>query len=131
LKIAQVKLAVICSLAVVLPLTLSYSQTPPTGLQISPGSIDFGEAQVDSANPAQTITLSNPTQSNITMQQVITSGIDFSEKHDCGETLAPGAQCTIQVSFRPAIPGPRIGNLDVMGSDPASPHFIALNGIGK
>ena len=131
MKVAQVKLAVICGLLALLLFTPSYSQTPPTGLQISPGSIDFGAAQVDSDSPAQTITLNNPTQSNITMQQVITSGIDFSVKHDCGQTLAPGAQCTIQVSFKPAIPGPRIGNLDVMGSDPASPHFIALTGIGK
>ena len=131
MTVARVKLAVICSLAALLLLTLSYSQTPPTGLQISPGSIDFGEAQVDSDSPPRTITLSNPTQSNITMQQVITSGIDFSVKHDCGQTLAPGAQCTIQVSFKPAIPGLRIGNLDVMGSDPASPHFISLTGTGK
>ena len=72
-----------------------------------------------------------PTKSNITMEQIITSGIDFSQKNDCGQTLAPGAQCTIQIFFRPAIPGLRNGNLDVMGSDPASPHFIALNGIGK
>ena len=47
-----------------------------------------------------------------------------------GATLVPDAQCTIQVFFKPVIPGPRIGNLDIMGSDPASPHFIALNGIG-
>ena len=130
MKVAQVKLAVICSLAAALSLRLSYSQTPPAELQISPGSVDFGEAQVDSDSPPQ-ITLSNPTKSNISMQQVITSGIDFSEKHDCGQRLAPGAQCTIQLSFKPAISGPRIGNLDVMGSDPASPHFIALTGIGK
>jgi hypothetical protein len=131
LKGAQVKLAVICSLAALLLSAQIYSQTPPTGLQISPVSIDFGETEVNSDSPPRTISLSNPTKSNIAMQQVITSGIDFSEKHDCGQTLAPGAQCTIQVSFRPAIPGPRIGNLDVMGSDPASPHFIALNGTGK
>jgi Abnormal spindle-like microcephaly-assoc'd, ASPM-SPD-2-Hydin len=131
LKLGQVKLAVICGFAVLLLLTPSYSQTTPAGLQISPVSVDFGDAEVNSESPPRTISLSNPTKSNITMQQVITSGMDFSEKHDCGQTLAPGAQCTIQVSFRPVIPGQRIGNLDVMGSDPASPHFIALTGTGK
>ena len=122
---------VIRSIAALLLLTPSYSQTPPMGLQISPGLVDFGEAQVNSVTPPRTITLTNPTRSNITMQQIITSGIDFSEKHDCGQMLVPGAQCTIQVSFKPAISGQRIGNLDVMGSDPASPHFIALTGSGK
>jgi hypothetical protein len=75
--------------------------------------------------------LSNPTKSNIAMEQIITSGIDFTQKNDCGQTLAPGAQCTIQAFFKPAISGLRIGNLDVMGSDPASPHFIPLTGTGK
>jgi hypothetical protein len=130
LKVAQVELAVIRTLSALLLLTPSYSQTVPTGLQISPVSIDFGETEVNLDSPPRTVSLSNPTKSNITMQQVITSGIDFSEKHDCEETLAPGAQCTIQVSFKPIIPGLRIGNLDVMGSDPASPHFIALTGTG-
>jgi P pilus assembly chaperone PapD len=107
-----------------------FAQTPPAGLQISATKLDFGEAAVDSESPAQNITLSNPTQSNITMEQIIASGIDFTQKNDCGQALAPGAQCTIQVFFKPMISGLRLGNLDVMGSDPASPHFIPLTGTG-
>jgi hypothetical protein len=129
--VLQVKMLIILGLAALSFLTSGYSQTVPAGLQISPDAIDFGEAQVNSVAPARTITLTNPTRSNITVQQIITSGIDFSEKHDCGQMLVPSAQCTIQVSFKPAIPGQRIGNLGVMGSDPASPHFIALTGSGK
>ena len=131
MTVSQVGMAVIFSIAALSLLTRVHSQTPPGGLQISAARIDFDEAAVDSDTPPRTITLTNSTNSNITMEQIITSGIDFSEKHDCGQMLAPGAQCTIQVFFKPAIPGPRIGNLDVTGSDPASPHFIALNGIGK
>jgi hypothetical protein len=111
--------------------TATLAQTPPAGLQISATKVDFGEAAVDSESPAQTITLSNPTKSNITLEQIIVSGIDFTQKNNCGQTLAPGAQCTIQVFFKPAISGLRIGNLDVMGSDPTSPHFIPLTGTGK
>ena len=131
MKLATVKTATICTLAAFLLLMPTYSQTAPVGLQISPASIDFGETEVNSDSTPRTISLSNRTNSNIAMQQVITSGIDFSAKNDCGQTLAPGAQCTIQVSFKPVIPGMRIGNLDVMGSDPASPHFIPLTGTGK
>lgn len=106
------------------------SQTPIAGLQISAAKIDFGEAAVDSESPPHPLTVTNATKSNIAMDQIIASGIDFSQKNDCGQTLAPGAQCTIQVFFKPATSGPRIGNLGVTGSDPASPHFIALNGTG-
>jgi len=106
------------------------SQTPSQTLQISPPSIDFGESAIDSDTPARNITVSNPSKSPITFEQILTSGIDFKQKNDCGKTLAPGAQCDVQVSFTPAISGPRTGNLQIMGSDGA-PHFVALNGTGK
>lgn len=118
-------------LGAVFALSPLFAQTPPTGLQVSAAKLEFGEAAVDSESPAQTVTLSNPTQSNITMEQIIASGIDFTQKNNCGQALAPGAQCTIQVFFKPMISGLRLGNLDVMGSDPASPHFIPLTGTGK
>jgi hypothetical protein len=110
---------------------ISFAQTPASGLQVSATKIDFSETVVASQGPLQTITVNNPTQSKITFTQILTSGIDFSEKHDCAQALDPGAQCAIQVFFKPAIPGPRNGNLIITGSDPASPHFIALTGTGK
>jgi hypothetical protein len=128
LKIRQVGAVVAFGAALLIRV---HPQTTPVGLQLSVARIDFGEAPVDSTSPPQNVILTNSTQSSITIDQIITSGIDFSQKNDCGQTLAPGAQCTIQVFFKPAIPGPRIGNLGVTGSDPASPHFIALNGTGK
>jgi hypothetical protein len=130
LKLTQVGARVALGIAALTLLTRVHSQTSLPGLQVSTAKVDFGEVPVDSENPPRAVTLSNPTQSNITLEQIITSGIDFSQKNDCGQTLAPGAQCTIQVFFKPATSGPRIGNLDIMGSDPTSPHFIALNGIG-
>jgi hypothetical protein len=105
-------------------------QTTQTGFQISAARIDFGKAAVDSENPPHPLTLTNGTKSNFVIEQIITSGIDFSQKNDCGQSLASGARCTIHIFFKPAIPGPRIGNLGITGSDPTSPHFIALNGIG-
>lgn len=131
MKVRHVGMAVVCGISILSLLTRVHSQTASVGLQISAARIDFGEAAVGSESPPGTITLANATKSNITMEQIITSGIDFSQKNDCGQIIAPGAQCTIQVSFKPAISGPRIGNLDVMGSDPASPHFIALTGTGE
>jgi hypothetical protein len=129
LKVRQVGATVVVIAALALFIRV-HSQTPITGLQISATRIDFGEAAVDSDSSPHSLTLSNPTKSNIALEQIIPSGIDFSQKNDCGQTLAPSGQCTIQVFFKPATSGPRIGNLGVTASDPASPHFIALNGIG-
>lgn len=110
---------------------LCQAQTAPSGLLVSPTRIDFSETALDSQASTQTITLSNPTQSRIDLAQILTAGIDFSERHDCAQALEPNTQCIIQVFFKPAITGPRNGNLVIMGSDPASPHFIALSGTGK
>jgi hypothetical protein len=127
---AQQTFVIICVAAVLIVAIHSRSQTPSNGLQVLPASIDFGQDPVSSDSPAHTITITNPTKSPIAIQQIIASGIDFSEKNNCGNMLEPGAQCTIQVSFTPAITGPRTGNLQIVGSDGA-PHFVALNGDGK
>jgi hypothetical protein len=127
LKIRQIGAVVVFGAALLIRV---HSQTIPLGLQVSAARIDFGEAAVGSERAPHALTLTNSTKSNVTIEQIITSGIDFSQENDCGQTLAPGAQCAIQVFFKPAIPGPRTGNLVVTGSDPASPHFIALNGTG-
>jgi len=71
--------------------------------------------------------VSNPVNAPVALQEVMASGIDFVADSDCGETLAPSAQCAIQVLFKPAISGPRIGSLEINGSDSGSPHFVALS----
>ena len=106
------------------------SQTSSLGLQVSPTTIDFGETAVQSDSPTRKITVSNPTQSVIMIEQILASGIDFAQKNDCAQRLAAGVQCTIQVSFTPAVPGPRMGSLEVMEAN-GNPHFVALTGIGR
>jgi P pilus assembly chaperone PapD len=130
LKGRQIVTALCGGVVTLLLATMLSSQAAPTGLQVSPTNIDFGEDNINSDGPTRAITVSNPTNSTITIEQIIASGIDFSEKHDCGQTLAPAAQCTIQVSFAPVISGPRTGNLTVTESS-GNAHIVALNGTGK
>jgi hypothetical protein len=106
-------------------------QTVPAALAISPANLDFGEHAVGSENQPMTVTVSNPTNAAIKLQNVFVSGIDFSNKTDCGQGLAPGASCTVQIFFKPAISGQRVGSLVITGSDSGSPHFVALVGTGK
>ena len=110
---------------------LTHGQMAAASLQVSPTQLDFGMQVVGSESRPEVITVSNPTSLTITLAEVIASGIDFPEKSDCGEDLAPGAHCTIQVSFKPAISGQRIGSVDITGSDSGSPHFVALVGTGE
>jgi len=77
------------------------------------------------------ITISNPTNSTIMLEEVIVSGIDFAETTDCGKELAAGAKCSIQIAFQPAISGERTGNLVIATSGGNLPHFVPLTGTGE
>lgn len=99
------------------------------GLQLSPSSIDFGSDAVSSDSAPRNVTVTNTAKSPLAVEQILTSGIDFSQKNDCGQKLAPGGQCTIQVSFSPVISGPRTGSLQIMSSD-GNPYYVALTGTG-
>jgi len=112
------------------------SQSPrPEGadpqIAVSPARLDFGTQAVATASQPLTITLSNNSSSGLNIDDVLTSGIDFSQSNSCGPTLAPGVSCTVSVTFRPAISGPRSGTLLIFDSAPHSPQLVALTGTGQ
>jgi hypothetical protein len=98
---------------------------------ITPAKLEFDAQPVSTSGSLKVITLLNSGAAPMTITDVLTSGIDFSQSSHCGATLAPGASCTIEVGFKPAITGPRLGTLIIACSDPGSPHIFALGGIGK
>jgi hypothetical protein len=121
----------VCFLALAVTVDLARSQNVPVPLVVSPASLDFGAHSLGSESGPQTITISNPGGATVALEDILLSGMDFAEKTDCGKNLAPGASCTMQVSFKPVIPGQRVGNVDITGLDSGSPHFVALIGTGK
>ena len=102
----------------------------PAVLSISPTSLDFGSQPVNLASAPQSVTVANRGQTAVEIE-VLVSGIDFSQTNDCGSTLAAGASCTVQVVFRPAISGPRVGTLNITDPNPATPHIVVLSGTGS
>jgi len=100
-------------------------------LNISPASVTFRKLQVGSQSLPLMLTLSNPASSTIQLQEIIVSGIDFTQNNDCGKELASGAQCSILIVFKPATSGERLGNLEIIASDRNVPHFVALTGTAE
>lgn len=100
-------------------------------VKITPESLDFGSQSVGTATQPKTATLANTGTSTLTLTDIVTSGIDFSQTNDCGQNLAPGATCTIQVTFKPAVTGQRMATLQILDSDPASPQSMVLTGTGQ
>lgn len=110
--------------------SIALAQNPPS-LALSPASISFPKTPVGSGSAPLTLTVINPTGAPIQLQEILVSGIDFSQTNECGAELAPNARCSIQITFRPAIPGERLGSLEVIASGSNAPQFVALAGTGE
>ena len=107
------------------------AQKPPDALLVSPSNVAFGKQSVASQSAPLEITVRNASNSAIHFTQIIASGIDFESRNNCGNDLPAGAQCTVQVSFKPAISGDRMGAIEIAASDSGSPHYVPLQGTGE
>jgi hypothetical protein len=57
--------------------------------------------------------------------------VDFHQTSaTCGETLAVGASCTVQVTFQPTVAGPLSASVEVADDAPGSPQSATLSGTG-
>ncbi|HXJ41460.1 MAG TPA: choice-of-anchor D domain-containing protein, partial [Bryobacteraceae bacterium] len=77
-------------------------------LGLSPSKLEFSDYAVNTASLVQTATLTNTSSGVITNIAVTING-DFSQTNTCGSNLAPGANCTISVTFSPTGTGLRTG----------------------
>jgi hypothetical protein len=106
-------------------------QTQPAAtLSIVPTKVEFGKQAVGSQATSVTVTLANPTAAPIAIQEILASGIDFPSRNNCGKQLAAGAQCTVEISFKPLTTGDRAGILQITASDSPGSHFVPLTGTG-
>jgi len=76
-----------------------------TVVQVGPGSLDFGNQPVGTRSAPKTITLTNVGQQPLTITAINLTGTnpaDFNRTTTCSfiTPLAPGASCTISVSFQ-------------------------------
>ncbi|MFD0598538.1 choice-of-anchor D domain-containing protein [Catellatospora coxensis] len=98
-------------------------------LQITPGSLAFGSANVGTTTAAQTVTVSNPGTAAASIGSVTVSG-QYTQTSTCGSSLAAGASCTMSVRFAPTAAGAQNGTLSVPNSTTASPLTVSLTGTG-
>ena len=107
------------------------AQNQLEALVITPPRVGFGKQSVASESAPVEITVRNASNSAIHFDQIISSGIDFRSSNNCSNGLTAGAECTVQVRFKPAISGDRIGAIEIAGSDSGSPHYVPLAGTGE
>jgi phospholipase C len=121
--------------------TLTITDTDPTSPQVvtlagvgtyvslSPSLLNFGTQNVSTSGVAQAATLTNLSPWPLTISSITPTG-DYSSSNNCGGSLAPGADCTINVTFTPSATGVRFGTVAVTDSDGGSPQILNLTGVG-
>src|SRR5580658_2210537 len=99
------------------------------GLTYSPASLKFPRQAVGTTSAPRAVTATNAFPLAVTVDKVKTSG-DFAQTNACS-TLAPGATCTVNVTFTPTAPGTQKGKLTIADSAPYSPQKVSLTGSGS
>jgi hypothetical protein len=106
---------------------------PPTSaLTVSPRQRTFGRQPENSTSPAQTITVTNVSDSAVAIAGVRIRGNNpgqFARTHNCGDSLAAGTHCTVNVVFKPTSPGEKSAYLLVNGGGQGL-RAVYLTGVG-
>ena len=96
---------------------------------LSPTSLTFALQVVGTTSPPQPVTLTNGGNATLSITSITTT-TEFAETNNCGNSLAAGATCTINVTFTPAGFNGRTGTLTVTDSAANSPQTASLRGTG-
>ena len=100
--------------------TFSSSLTVPE-INVTPGTLDFGEVNTGSTSPAQAVTIQNQGEVSLSLSNISLSGTDAARfaisSNNCGATLSAGASCTVQISFAPTTSGNRSALLVITSND--------------
>ena len=108
------------------------SSTGPVAI-LSPTTLTFATQLVGTTSAVQSVTLNNYGTAAVGITSVGFTGTDpgdFSQTKTCGSSVAPGASCTISITFKPAQSGSRTAMLSITDNSPGSPQNVSLTGTG-
>ena len=103
--------------------------TTSATLSVAPTSLSFASQALNTTSAAQAVTVTNTGSAAAAISGVSTSG-DFAQTNTCGSSLAAGASCAVNVTFKPTASGTRTGNLTITSNATNSPTTVALTGTG-
>jgi hypothetical protein len=102
--------------------------SPPV-LSVTPGSLTFVSQTVNTTSAAQIISITNISNSSITLAKAAMSG-PFAETDTCGAALAAAGSCSYSITSTPTSAGAQTGTLTIFNSSGVQLQAISLNGTG-
>ncbi len=98
-------------------------------ISVSPKTIPFPNQGLNTTSAAVAITLLNNQSGTLTISSIKVSA-PFAEIDNCGTSLAPNAQCTLNVTFTPTAKQYYSSTLVITDSAANSPQSVTLSGNG-
>lgn len=102
-------------------------------LILSPASLTFADQIIGSQSAAQVLTVKNTGSGVMQLTSIVIAGTqksDFSQTNGCGTSLAAGATCTVNVSFKPTAAGSRSASVDILSNAGDGTDSVPLTGKG-
>jgi hypothetical protein len=96
---------------------------------LSPSNLLVAPQPISTTSAAQAVTLTNTGNAALAITSIVASG-DFAQTNSCGNLVALGKNCAINVTFTPTVAGVRTGTVTVTDNATGSPRSAALGGIG-
>jgi subtilisin family serine protease len=106
---------------------------PGASYRLSPTSLAFGKQALGQVSATQSIRLANEGAVALSIVSIALRGVDaaqFTRSTGCGTSVAPGATCTVEVTFRPTTAGAKTATIVVSTGGNAATKSVALSGTG-
>ncbi len=107
------------------------------GAEAEPSTIAFGSIKKGTTSAPRTLLLKNTGTAPLTIDEIVIGGVHAAEfarvvggADNCGALLAPGASCTITLTFTPSAAGQRTGQLRIENSSAGGVVLVSLSGRG-
>ena len=109
------------------------SAVPSPTVTLSSTSLTFASQSTGTTSTPQGVTLTNTGNATLNITSIAVTGAnstDFGQTNNCGTSVAPAGNCSINVTFTPTTTGTRSAAVTI--TDNASPgtHTISLTGTG-
>jgi hypothetical protein len=100
---------------------------------LSNNSLTFAPQLLGTMSAPQSVTLTNSGSETLNISSLLPEGAnpgDFASSDNCNGSVAPGASCTISVTFTPTATGTRSATITVTDNAPAITQTFSLTGTG-
>jgi len=111
---------------ITIPLTGTGS--PAGSVTALPGSLDFGQVEVDTTSQPLAVTMQNAGSTAVSVSGLTVTFPFALATNACGTSIAANSDCALSLTFSPTQAGPATGTLTI--TDDAGTQIVALTGTG-